>query len=292
MPGVALDTEEDRHSFLQRVQQAALSALRPSDMRRLLHTVWEDDFAPASLVQRALGEAIERQRRSFDQCIIRAYLSYFPVSHPVFDVLVKTVDIVAQRWDWPWRDRGAHLALWQPAEGPKRLGAGLLSYQGNAPEYLQSCGLGADAIEFMFVKACIREACLIAADSPAASAEKNGLKLISLAMPSAGAGALDPHVVYGLLKPWLRHQPSDKYKRKLISFLSQHVGDPRLERARWDYLPTQLSSSISVQESAAMVDMFRRWVVQEAVYQFFDIVARTTGNAAQWRARTDFWLEF
>src|SRR6218665_2059807 len=69
MPAVALDTEEDRHSFLQRVQQAALSALRPSDMRRLLHTVWEDDFAPASLVQRALGEAIERQRRSFDQCI-------------------------------------------------------------------------------------------------------------------------------------------------------------------------------------------------------------------------------
>jgi len=289
-----LDTKsmnENRADFLDRANKTQIDLLKPSEMRRLLRTAWEDNLF-IDLTGRALQSGLARCRKSFDESIIYAYLAYFPTKHPAFNELVAAVKLVAERHEWPWRTQGQHLSLWSPEEGPNKVGKDLINHDEDPIERMRSYGFGGEAMQFAFVKACLNAACRVAADSQALAAEKHGIKLISLVRITEQSALPTPLLVYALLKPWIKQNPNDNYKKQIISYLVENVGDPRLETARWDYIRSHLKSEFSSQDVEDALGIFRRWIVQTAVRQFFDIVSKTTGNTTQWQARTKFWLAY
>lgn len=86
----------------------------------------------------------------------------------------------------------------------------------------------------------------------------------------------------GLVGAWIRarRQPSDRLREKVLTYLRQHLGDPRVERNRW------VGSSEETRQTV------RTWLSALSLDAFFDVVGRFAGNAGmgqQWAARKAFW---
>jgi hypothetical protein len=283
--------EEERDTFLARVSAAPLEALRPSDMRWLLKTVWEDERYP-DLARGALRAGLGRRRRTFDQSIIAGYLSHYPVAHPVFDELVAAVRVAAERNDWAWRERGRTWNLWDPEAGPRRLGAALVTSKAAPLESLRSAGFDLESANAAFVRACFETACRIAAFGTKGVAEEQGSRLIALVDAVGGNMSMPPILVYGLLKPWRGGNPSDGHRARISRLLATRIGDPRLDRSRWDNICKRLEEQDVGGDVEDVLGIYRRWVVQAAVRQFFEIVAKSTNDPMQWAQRTKFWLAY
>lgn len=90
-------------------------------------------------------------------------------------------------------------------------------------------------------------------------------------------------MVDGLVGAWFRpgRLPSDRLRTEVLSFLRQHLGDPRTDHARrWN----------SASEKARQ--KVRSWLSAMTLDAFFDVLGRFAGNAGmgqQWAARKAFW---
>ncbi|HZG46799.1 MAG TPA: EH signature domain-containing protein [Allosphingosinicella sp.] len=285
-----LDEDEERDAFLERVSAVDLKNLSPRDMRWLLRTVWEVAEHP-DLANTSLSVALSRRRRTFDQSIIAGYLTHFPTTHPAFDALVAAARVAAERHDWDWRERGRLWSLWEPEEGPRRLGRALV--EGDVPplERLRSAGFDLESASAAFVRASFYRACRTAAGAKKAVAEAQGTRLIGLMDALGGNMAVPPILIYALLSPWRDGNPSDAHRARISRLLSVRAGDPRLDRSRWDNIHTRLERE-GLSDVADILAIYRRWVVQAAVRQFFEIVAKSTNDPIQWAQRTQFWLAY
>lgn len=287
----AIDDEE-RSAFLARVTGLRLTSLKPSEMRWLLRTVWADD-EHVPLASEALSTGLSAGRRTFDQSIIGGYLSHFPVAHPAFGQLAAAVRVAAERHDWPWRERGRRWSLWEPLEGPARLGGAMLEGdQASALQRLMDAGFDSASVDAAFVQACFEAACRQAATAEGAAAERQGFCLIGL-MDTVGAkSALPAVLVYALLRPWRRASPSEAHRGAVSRLLVTRIGDPRLDRSRWDRVRANLQELGLGAEAEDALAVLRRWVVRAAMREFFEIVAKTTNDPYQWAQRTKFWLAY
>jgi hypothetical protein len=287
----APSSSEAREDFLARAGEAGLSSLRPSEMRWLLRTVWQDEDY-SELAREALTAGLRRQRRSFDYSIVSGYLEHFPVGHPAFEQLVAAVQLVAERHEWPWKRRGRDWNLWQPREGPRLLGRALVLETKSPIEILRSAGFDENSLGARFVRACFDAACRIAAEGKGAVAEQQGKRLTALFDRIDAGGRLPPVLIYALLNPWQSENPTPEHRARLMRLLIAHVGDPRLHRTRWDSIADRMRADVPDQDVVGALNVFRRWVVQTAVRQFFEIVDSTTNDRQQWAERTKFWLGY
>lgn len=285
------EVEEERDTFLARVSAGPLEILRPSDMRWLLRTVWEDERHP-DLARGALRAGLGRRRRTFDQSIIAGYLSHFPVAHPAFEELVAAARVAAERHDWAWRERGRVWDLWDSEAGPRRLGKALVDGKSAPRESLRLAGFDLESANAAFVRACFERACRIAASSTKSVAEEQGSRLIELADAVGENMSMPPILIYGLLKPWRGGNPSNGHRARISRLLAMRIGDPRLDRSRWDNIRKRLEEQDVGGDVGDVLAIYRRWVVQTAVRQFFEIVAKSTNDPVQWAQRTKFWLAY
>ena len=87
----------------------------------------------------------------------------------------------------------------------------------------------------------------------------------------------------GLVGAWLggHRQPSDRMRDMVLTFLRQHLGDPRVDHQhRW------------ARASAETRQRVRTWLSALSLDAFFNVVGRFAGNAGmgrQWAARQAFW---
>ena len=81
---------------------------------------------------------------------------------------------------------------------------------------------------------------------PAPSAQSYLLKekiLQACLDTEAQAGQLEL-VVRALLESWIRTKPDPEHRKAISEFLLDQVGDPRLQRTRWDRIVRSLAESI------------------------------------------------
>lgn len=86
----------------------------------------------------------------------------------------------------------------------------------------------------------------------------------------------------GFVGAWIRtqRQPSNRLRDKVLTYLRQHLGDPRIERNRWAGASNETRQTV------------RTWLSALSLDAFFDVVGRFAGNAGmgqQWAARKAFW---
>lgn len=87
----------------------------------------------------------------------------------------------------------------------------------------------------------------------------------------------------GLVGAWLRtqRQPSDRLKKEVLTYLRQHLGDPRVDsRNRWAWASDETRQTV------------RGWLSALSLDAFFHVVGSFAGSAGmghQWKARQAFW---
>jgi hypothetical protein len=281
---------EEWADFLARINLNALDTIRSGDFRHLLHDIWMD-AALHDVSVPVLEYAVAEERKTYDRTIIMAYLRQFPVDHPIFKRLAAAAGLVSRRQDWPWHEQGERWALWDVEVGPQRLAAGLMAADDNG-QVLREAGFD-QLSDSRFLAVALEEACMAASIKRNAEAEQAGTRLIALIGLLPGTGRLDGLFAYALLVPWVAHNPSEAYCQTLLGLLVGRIGDPRLPHSNnWAAIKSDVLGRIPNADPDAVFAVLRRWLVQDTVRQFFDIVARTTDDRVQWAARAKFWLAY
>jgi EH_Signature domain len=280
---------EEWADFIARINLNALDTIRSGDFRHLLHDIWTDAAlhdASAPVLEYAVAEG----RKTYDRTIIMAYLRQFPVDHPIFNRLAAAAGLVSRRQDWPWHERGERWSLWDVEAGPQRLATGLMATDDNGQILRES---GFDQLsDSRFLAVTLEAACMAASTKGSAEAKQAGTRLIALIGLLPGTGRLDGLLAYALLVPWVSTAPPDAYRQQLLRFLVGRIGDPRLQPLRWSAIRREALDRIPGADPDTVFTVLRRWLVQDTVRQFFDIVAKTTDDRVQWGARAKFWLAY
>ena len=276
--------------FLARIDPRTPGGLKPKELKRLLDGIWAEetlDGAAAPLLE----DGVRRERKSIDRSIITAYLRNFPHDHPAFDHLVHASALVANRHDWPWRERGSKWELWQPDQGPTRLSRALLATE-NPAQLLREMGFDGDLATGAFVKESLLSACETAATHRGDAAQQSGRRLIALFERFPAKKDLNAAITYALLAPWTANTCSDAHQRLISGLLVQRNGDPRLVPPRWAALRRDILEMFPGADVDNAFSALRRWLVQATVREFFSVVAKTVERRDQWKERTDFWLAY
>lgn len=252
------------------------------DLRRLVHDMWEDPRCD-EITAPALDAAFVSGARSVERTLIQAYLRHFPIRHRSFRALRQAVSMLAERNDWPWRQRGRDWQLWDESAGPVRLARALLATD-NPAEALSSAGLDGDLGQGEYVTQAVSRACELATDMQGLEAEKVGHRLIALAVERP-VGQSEPKLLKALLWPWRSTTPTEDYKKHLLNFLVARHGDPRFQQARWDSIVQEIGNGFS----EIILAILKRWLTDQTVRRFFQVVGFTTKDTVQWAERREFW---
>lgn len=284
------DDPEPWSALIKRVDVSRPVTVRPKDLRRLLFGVWDDASLDAD-APAILDEGVRRDRKSIDRAIIHSYLDRFPLDHPALSRLTAACALVANRRDWPWRERGVAWELWNAEVGPENLARALLATDDPAAP-LRSAGLDGDRSRGGFVEASLIDACFECGRHAGREAEQNGGRLVDLVNSVGAPASLNSPLAYALLRPWITNAPSAAHQRRISNLLVARNDDPRLNSVGWAALRAdllELEPGAEVDEAFATL---RRWLVQSTVREFFAIVLKATDRRDQWQARTDFWLGY
>lgn len=277
--------------FLQGAAKIGAHLLPRFQLNRVLRGAWCDPQFD-DLGSAALDRAVADQRRSSDQAVIDGYLTYFPVDRPIIGKLADAASNAAGRHDWAWRDRAKRWALFAPHLGPSKVALDFVSRDADGTaQLMREIGLGANLAASGFGQATFAETCVATAQLPSSNAVRAQRNLLRLFDKEALAGQLDL-VVRALLEPWVREKPEPEHRKAISEFLLDQVGDPRLQRPRWDRIVRSLAETIGEERALTITQVFKRWLTEVAMREFFRAIAKTTDRPDQWAQREKFWLAY
>jgi hypothetical protein len=277
--------------FLRLAAENGADTLPRFKLNRVLRGAWcdpeFDDLGAA-----ALDRATEERRRSSDQAIIDGYLTYFPVNRHIMGKLADSASSAALRHEWAWRERARQWELFEPSQGPAKLAQDLLTRDNNEVfQLMREAGLGANLAASAFGQATFARFCVTTAELPPTEAVSAQRSLLGLFDKEALAGQIE-FVVRALLEPWVKEKPEPEHRKAISEFLLDQVGDPRLQRARWDRIVRSLAESIGEERAQTVTQVFKRWLTEVAMREFFRAIAKTTDRPDQWVQREKFWMAY
>lgn len=277
--------------FLQMANQCGADSLSRFQLNRVLRGAWCDaEFDALGLD--ALTRSNNDPRRSSDQAVIDGYLTYYPVQRPVIASLASAAEDAANRHEWAWRKRAQRWELFRPQAGPSRVARDLIALDAeNIGNLLYEIGLGSNLATSAFGRAVFAAFCMITAELPPQQAVVPQGNLLRLFDNEAFAGQLDL-LARALLEPWLNEMPELQHRKAISGFLLDQIGDPRLHKARWDQIARSLAESIGEDRARDIPQVFKRWLTEVAMREFFRAIAKTTDRRDQWAQREKFWLAY
>jgi hypothetical protein len=281
----------DLKPFLRMAEQQGTETLPRFQLNRVLRGAWCDPEFDALGVS-ALRRANSDPRRSSDQAVIDGYLTYFPTQRPAIASLASAAYDAANRHDWAWRARDQRWGLFKPQVGPSKIARDLIALDADdVTKLLSDAGLGSNLAASAFGSAVYAAVCVTTAELPASEAIAPQGNLLRLFDGDALAGQLDL-LVRALLEPWLNEKPSTEHRKVISEFLLDQVGDPRLQKARWDQIARSLAKSIGENRAREIAQVFKRWLTDVAMREFFRAIAKTTDRPDQWAQREKFWMAY
>lgn len=277
--------------FLRTAAENGAEALPRFQLNRVLRGAWCDPEFD-ELASTALDRAVEEQRRSSDQAMIDGYLTYFPVHRPIMGKLAEAASSAALRHEWAWRQRARQWELFAPSRGPTRVAQSLLARDDDQVfQLMREVGLGANLAASGFGQATFARFCVATAELPPSKAVPAQRSLLRLFDKEALAGQIEL-VVRALLEPWVKEKPEPEHRKAISEFLLDQVGDPRLQRSRWDRIVKSLAESIGEERALTVTQVFKRWLTEVAMREFFRAIAKTTDRPDQWAQREKFWMAY
>lgn len=277
--------------FLEKSRSLGVPSLARYELNRVLRGAWFDTEFDA-LGMEAVNRASADQRRSSDQAMIDGFLSYFPLKRPVISPLASAVQRAADRHEWAWRRRGSKWRLFEPEHGPTKIADEFVKCASDGvTNLLLDTGLGLNLAASSYGQVTFSQACFATARLSAEMATAPQQNLLNLFDQKELAGQLDL-VVQALLEPWIDAKPSNEHRKAISEFLLDQVGDPRMQKSRWDRIVKSLSQNVGEERAVKIVQVFKRWLTDVAMREFFRAIAKTTDRPDQWAQRQKFWLAY
>jgi len=277
--------------FLRGAADTGANGLPRFQLNRVLRGAWCDpEFDELGVA--ALERADVDHRRSSDQAVIDGYLTYFPTGRSIMPMLAEAASRAAGRHDWAWNERGARWDLFKPQIGPAKVARDFVTRDADGISFLmRETGLGANLAASGFGQATFAETCKATAELQPAEAIGPQHSILRMFDTEAQAGQLEL-VVRALLEPWIRTKPEPEHRKAISEFLLDQVGDPRLQRTRWDRIVRSLAESIGGERAREVTQVFKRWLTEVAMREFFRAIAKTTHRPDQWKQREAFWIAY
>ncbi|MBV1919020.1 MAG: hypothetical protein KUG65_13300 [Sphingomonadaceae bacterium] len=277
--------------FLEKSRSLGVLSLPRYELNRVLRGAWFDPEFDV-LGMQAVDRASMDQRRSSDQAMIDGYLSYFPVERAVISPLASAAQRAADRYEWAWRERGSKWRLFEPDQGPAKIADEFVKCAADGVStLLLDTGLGLNLAASSYGQATFSQACYATARLSAEKATAPQQNLLNLFDDREHAGQLDL-IVRALLEPWIDAKPSPEHRKVISEVLLDQVGDPRMQKSRWDMIVQSLSQNVGEERAGKIVQVFKRWLTDVAMREFFRAIAKTTDRPDQWAQRASFWLAY
>ncbi|MHA3793048.1 EH signature domain-containing protein [Sphingomonas sp. YL-JM2C] len=277
--------------FLEHSRAAGTASLARFELNRVLRGAWVDPGFDA-LGLDAIARAVREPRRSSDQAIIEGYLTYFPFLRPVIEPLGRAAREAADRHDWAWCRRGRRWSLFEPTAGPPKIATEFIRAEiDEANTVLLDTGLGASLAASAYGQSIFAAACDATARLQGSDALVPQRNLLGLFRRNGLAGQLD-RLVQALLEPWAAAKPPPAHRKAISDLLLDQIGDPRLQKPRWENIRNTLAQRIGGERAEQTVQVFKRWLTEVAMREFFRAIARTTDRPDQWEQRERFWLAY
>ncbi|WP_151972728.1 EH signature domain-containing protein [Erythrobacter sp. EC-HK427] len=279
--------------FLRKAATNGAAGLPRFQLNRVLRGVWCDDEFD-DLGAAALARADGDHRRSSDQAVIDGYLTYFPTGRSIMPMLAEAASRAASRHDWAWRERGARWDLFKPHLGPANVAREFVARDADGiASLMRETGLGANLAASGFGQATFAETCKATAELQPAEAVGPQRSILRMFDTEAQAGQLEL-VVRALLEPWISTKPEPEHRKAISEFLLIQVGDPRfqLKSNRWEQIVASLAESFGKERAREVTQVFKRWLTEVAMREFFRAIAKTTDRPDQWKQREAFWIAY
>lgn len=285
------ETLSELRPFLRQMLSRPAGGLKRSELNRILRGAWcEECFDVLGLD--ATARTVAEARRSSDQALIEGYLSWFPAKREVMPQLAAAARIAADRHDWAWKRRSHRWSLFDPKSGPAVVGRAVVTADNaDSRTLLGEVGIGSHLAATGFGRAAFEAGCDDVATLQGARAVTGQLRLIGMFDRSQLADNL-PALVRALLQPWISAKPDADHRKALSAFLLDQIGDPRSAPGKWKGIVDSLTEKLGERDANAIIQVFRRWLTDVTVREFFRAIARTTDRPDQWKQREAFWLAY
>ena len=257
---------------------AGIARLRPCTVRAALSAYWAPEHTlhdlphVTSFVSGALGD--RAWSRTVGGALFRAALMHWdPESGPYPALLRRVLSLPGSARGWRAKVVAADTF---EAGAAERLGSDLLG-DGSAAECFARWGLGPSLQHGRFAGAAFASACRAVERSPDIGSYRKLWDIGWMAEEKRFRFA-DAKSALGraCLRPWRTGSPPDPVRRFLTDRLREAFGDPRMHRAGW------------VQIDAEDERVFKRWLANESLSLFLDIVGKDA-EARMWDYRRAFW---
>lgn len=205
-----------------------------------------------------------------------AYVIRFPVGARTFSAVAVMLSELAERFSGYWSSTSKSLAIFDPAEAPKRI-ASAARYKGLSPtEVLAEHGLSVLASESRLAEAAFVQGLRQIATERMRPLDR--LKsMTQWTTTREGVLRFDQHrglIADSLILPHDSPTPEKQERDKMLSFLLERFGDPRLPGDKWG--PMKCTAIV------------KRWLIEQSLRQFLDVVSKTA-LPEQWKYRRAFW---
>ncbi len=274
-------------------ESGALGDVEPRHLRRAPWAFFHPKDRPGgwlgrdgALVRAWLRWLADEGRARSVVAMLRAFLDAYPTGLQSFDAIRQAVQERLRAVQSPrtmrWLERCDRFGLLE-FTGPERLVDSWFAVDVDCDTYLSEAGLSGGLESSAFVRRSSEqllrrvESELLKGRSSAAICDRAFTWLErqgQLRFPE-----LKVEVANAFLRPFVEKVPSETTKAAIQAFLCRTVGDPRINRPRWNGVPDEVRN------------VLLRWLVGASLDDFFRVLDQTALDR-HWRHRKAFWTAY
>lgn len=279
-PSVDLNQVADRFIFdLEKGRNP-----RAHDWNKIAWCLWTTIPAVAEndrALDAVLGRVAQMQRKRPYRQLASAYLTEFATDRARIDRIAQVLSAYAPAAGAPWSSLDARYEFFGGAAPALRMARIALGKKMHVQEFLSSIGLPSSLTETGFAEFMHAAGLSILRITPVTTAAER-LEIVRQWCMGPDERPFYPNwrkeMARALALPFGGQIPAQAERDIISNFLVARFGDPRINRAAW----------IGLDDVA---DILKRWLTEQSLRQFFDVVDRIAPDKA-WKYRRKFWLAY
>jgi hypothetical protein len=279
-PSVDLNQVADR--FISDLERGRNPSVQ--DWNKIAWCLWTTIPAIAEsdrALDAVLGSVARMQRKRPYRQLASAYLTEFATDRPRIDRVAQVLSSYALAAGDPWSTLHVRYDFFAGTAAAVRMARIALSQQTHVQEFLNSIGLSSALTETGFADLMHAAGLSILRATPVTTAAER-LEIVRRWCLSPNDKQFFPNwrkeMARALALPFGNQMPAQADRDIISNFLVARFGDPRINRAAW----------IGLDDVA---DILKRWLTEQSLRQFFDVVDRIAPDRA-WKYRRKFWLAY
>jgi hypothetical protein len=278
----SVDLNQVAHRFISDLEKGRNPGVQ--DWNKIAWCIWTTVPAVAEndrALDAVLGRVARMQRKRPYRQLASVYLTEFATDRPRMDRIAQVLSGYAPAAGDPWTNLNTRYNFFSGSAAAVGMARIALSPKANVQEFLRSVGLSPALTETGFAEIMHAAGLSILRITPVTTAPER-LEIVRRWCLGPTDKLFFPNwrreMARAVALPFGNTMPTQADRDVISNFLVGRFGDPRINRAAW----------IGLEDVA---DILKRWLTEQSLRQFFDVVDRIAPDGA-WKYRRKFWLAY